>query len=141
MNMRMNWPELAIGTPGLIPPVSMADIQTALAETGLMIEHLYQLGLISTWLLMPEAFETCMSDRREVQQIRLALEVPAEVESDQLIYWMQESAKFGWLIRADVFLNNPKYSPSKRAAGGWFYNERLDLALMDAIKWAKGGES
>lgn len=139
MNMRLNWPTPPAPAADIMPLVSMAEIQNGLVETGLMVEQTFQLGLISTWLLVPDVFEECLCDSRELPRMLAALEVPDDVESDRLVHWLLDEQKTGWLIRINLMMGPATLSPAPRRAGGWFYNERLDLALVEAIRWAKGG--
>lgn len=139
MNMRANFPDLPGTDADIMPSVSMAEIQSGLAETGIMVEHIFSMGLIATWLILPDQFEECLCNSRDLPQILAALEVPKDYDSAQLAFWLQEQSKFGWLIRADVLVRTPHYAPPGRAAGGWFYDDRLDLALVEAIRWVKGG--
>lgn len=139
MTMQFVFPAQVVELPAPPQPmVSMDIIRSGLAETGILVEHLYQLGLISTWIVIPESLEERLCNTHEAKQIHAALGVPDGMDSYRMIQWLQEEQKFGWLLRADLLMGKLTASPANRPSGSWFYGERLDLLLLEAIRWAKG---
>ncbi|QZA80878.1 hypothetical protein [Deefgea piscis] len=120
--------------PDFYPTVTLPVIQRQLIDAGLIVEHTFQLGLIATWSSVPEVFSEQLF--LDIATIGTTLGHPAmaSLSDSQVIEWLNEQKKFGWLIRVEQ-LSQQHRRIDCREEGQWFYAERLDMALLAAVAW------
>ncbi|KAF0812768.1 hypothetical protein IGB42_02611 [Andreprevotia sp. IGB-42] len=119
------------------PLLTAKQIQSLVADAGLFIEHTFSLGLVATWSIVPEAMAESLYE--EPASIAEALQLPnlATLHDSQVVSVLQDEEKYGWLIRAETLFHTDfgGHVRAKPESFRWFYNDRLDMALLDAIAW------
>lgn len=122
--------------PALTPAVSLADIRQGLTDSGLIVEHTFNLGLIANWSAVPAAFSECLFSENSAIAAALGHPMMGPLSDEQVVDWLNQEGKLGWLIRVEILFHPQSREIAERDEGRWFYHTQLDQALLAAIAWA-----
>jgi hypothetical protein len=136
--MKLNDMAFESTSPAMLPQKNVLDCQAMLADAALIVDHTFHTGLIATWSMLPATLAECIYE--ESPHIAAALGNAQLIvkTDDQVCQWLLETGKFGWLIRVEQMVRPEHITIKFREAGRWFFHERLDCAITDAVAWAKG---
>lgn len=121
----------------LEPEYSLRDILSGMAETGVVMAYAFQLGIETAWLhTQSNVFDDALDEHAD--EICDVIGFPIdEIELYELGQWIVDNDKLGWLVQAEKLFRPCDQSITSVQESRWFYAERLDWALAEAIHWAK----